>query len=589
MRAKSEVQIFLAHANEDKPQVRKLYQQLQTAGYRPWLDEMNLLPGQLWREEIPKALKKSDFFVACLSRQSIAKQGYVQREFRQALNQYADRPSGSIYLIPLKFDDCEIPDLRQEEYGVKLRDFQWLNFWQENGFERLVQAIEWQRGQQQATAKPEEPTQPPSVAPATQTGPKVSAQSSQQTSLEKQLRRAERGLQILQEQKAGFGLRFPVDLQLELEEKQAEVDRLKAEVYGSAGTAGDPPRTDAGQAEAREEAEPVGDDLARLNWSGDNKQLRKAILSVCPAGEGDLEIFVYDTFGENLAEVAGGDNLRQTVFRLIRWAEGEGALERLVESLAEDFPNNPEVKKLGIVAPQTEPLENAEPVQEAKTAAPSEGDFTEDLGGGVGLEMLAIPGGTFMMGSAVGEGYGEERPQHEVEIKPFHMGKYPITQAQWQAVAALPQVHRKIKSDPSRFEGGDRPVERVSWLEAVEFCDRLSRNTGHSYRLPSEAEWEYACRAGTTTAYHFGKKLTSSQANYGGQKDGTISVGSYAANSFGLYDMHGNVWEWCDDDWHNSYNGAPKDGGSWVKDVSDRSNTSKVLRGGSWGTVKNFV
>ncbi|NJN37492.1 MAG: toll/interleukin-1 receptor domain-containing protein [Acaryochloridaceae cyanobacterium CSU_3_4] len=123
MSDKSEIWIFLAHASEDKQQVRELYRKLQQEGYSPWLDEENLLPGQSWQEEIQKAIKRSDFFIACLSQQSITKTGYVHKEFRLALSYCAERPQDDIYLIPLKFDDCQVPNLRQESYGVALRDY----------------------------------------------------------------------------------------------------------------------------------------------------------------------------------------------------------------------------------------------------------------------------------------------------------------------------------------------------------------------------------------------------------------------------------------------------------------------------------
>ena len=141
-------QIFIAHANEDKAQVRELYAKLVEAGYKPWFDEEDLLPGQNWREEIPKALKNSDLFIACLSSTSISKRGYIQREFKMAMEMLAELPPGTIFVIPLKFDDCEIPELRQSEYGLNLRDIQWLDYWKPNGFEKLVKSIEHQFGSQ---------------------------------------------------------------------------------------------------------------------------------------------------------------------------------------------------------------------------------------------------------------------------------------------------------------------------------------------------------------------------------------------------------------------------------------------------------
>src|SRR5919199_600622 len=193
--------------------------------------------------------------------------------------------------------------------------------------------------------------------------------------------------------------------------------------------------------------------------------------------------------------------------------------------------------------------------------------FPEDLGNGVFLDMVSIPGGTFLMGSpdTEKERAHTEGPQHSVTVKPFYLGKFPVTQKQWKAVAALPQVMRHLDFDPSDFKGDNLPVEQVFWDEAVEFCQRLSKKTGRSYRLPSEAEWEYACRAGTTTPFHFGETITSDLANYNGNfiygseskgifRQETTAVGSFqVANAFGLYDMHGNVWEWCADYWHENH------------------------------------
>lgn len=223
--------------------------------------------------------------------------------------------------------------------------------------------------------------------------------------------------------------------------------------------------------------------------------------------------------------------------------------------------------------------------------------YLEDLGNNVALDMVLIPGGSFLMGSPEREPerYDDESPQHPVTVSNFFMGKYPITQAQWKIVTSLPQDKRSLDPDPSEFKGDDRPVENVSWLDAIEFCDRLSKFTKREYRLPSEAEWEYACRAGTTTPFYFGKTITPDLANYNWdksygetqitkQKDfrGTTPVGQFGlANNFGLYDMHGNVWEWCQDHWHGNYKDAPPDGTAWMNpDASE--DASHVVRGGSW-------
>ncbi|AOW98272.1 hypothetical protein BJP34_01405 [Moorena producens PAL-8-15-08-1] len=225
--------------------------------------------------------------------------------------------------------------------------------------------------------------------------------------------------------------------------------------------------------------------------------------------------------------------------------------------------------------------------------------FTQDLGNGVDLDMVYIPAGTFLMGSPETERGSDEteRPQHQVIILPFFLGKYQVTQAQWQAVAKLPKVNRDLDPDPSYFKGKNRPVEQVSWYDAVEFCDRLSQYTGRKYRLPSEAEWEYACRARTTTPFHYGETIRSKLANYGASsiyaeeakgefREETTPVGSFPPNGFGLYDMHGNVWEWCGDPWHDNYEGAPTDGSIWTK--YNNHTDYYIVRGGSWYDLPRY-
>jgi formylglycine-generating enzyme required for sulfatase activity len=216
--------------------------------------------------------------------------------------------------------------------------------------------------------------------------------------------------------------------------------------------------------------------------------------------------------------------------------------------------------------------------------------FVEDLGNNVFLEMVEIPDGAFWMGSPEEEKYRfiEESPQRRVKIASFFMSKFPITQSQYMAI---------VKHNPSRFIGANRPVETVSWHDAEVFCQALSQHTGRVYQLPSEAEWEYACRAGTTTPFHYGETITTILANYNGKesilgseptyyletkgeyRQHTTEVGQFPPNLFGLYDMHGNVWEWCQDIWHENYRGAPTNGTTWNM---DGDTLRRVLRGGSW-------
>ena len=229
--------------------------------------------------------------------------------------------------------------------------------------------------------------------------------------------------------------------------------------------------------------------------------------------------------------------------------------------------------------------------------------FTEPI---IQLDLMLIPEGTFVMGSPPEElgRYDDEGPQHEVSVSAFLMGRYPVTQAQWRAIATHIdlKVQVDLEPDPAKFKGDDRPVEQVSWHDAIEFCKRLSRLTSHTYRLPTEAEWEYACRAETKTPFHFGETITTDLANYKGEADqdrpeeypghyGNGPGGQYRkattavnhfypfANAWGLCGLHGNVWEWCQDHWHNNYDQAPIDGSAWL--TSDE-NATRLIRGGSW-------
>jgi formylglycine-generating enzyme required for sulfatase activity len=196
----------------------------------------------------------------------------------------------------------------------------------------------------------------------------------------------------------------------------------------------------------------------------------------------------------------------------------------------------------------------------------------ETLPGGIKLEMVILPAGSFTMGS---DEFDSAKPKHQVTLKQFAIGKYPVTQEQYEAI---------MGNNPSRFAKNPKnPVETVSWHDAQNFCQELNQKTGKKFRLPSEAEWEYACRAGTRTRYYFGnnENLLGEYAWYN-QNSGskTHPVGQKKPNNWGLYDMSGNLWEWCNDGWHDNYQNAPADGTAWNDNHSQTN--YRVLRGGSW-------
>jgi eukaryotic-like serine/threonine-protein kinase len=216
--------------------------------------------------------------------------------------------------------------------------------------------------------------------------------------------------------------------------------------------------------------------------------------------------------------------------------------------------------------------------------------LTEDLGNSVELKMVKIPAGKFLMGSPASEQdrQQDEGPQHQVNVSEFYLGQTLVTQAQWTEI---------MGNNPAHFQENNKlPVEDVSWLDTMDFCQKLSQKTGKIYRLPSEAEWEYACRAGTTSPFAFGETITPAVVNYKGDypdrgsargqsRGKTTPGGLFPPNLFGLYDLHGNLWEWCLDEWADSYDGAPNDGSARGDIKARDKNKRRVLRGGSWSNL----
>lgn len=417
---KTEIRIFISYAREDQGRAREIHQRLVERGYKPWLDEEDLLPGQDFRLVIEKSLTSSDFVIICLSKSSVAKRSFFQREIKYALDKLQEMRPEDIFVIPARLDDCQMPD--------ELKNRHWVNLFEDRGWEKLFKAIE--------------------------------------------IESRNRG-------------------------------NLPEHTVSSQTT---------------------------------------------PDFRRDQQIFQFTT--------AQLDERGDVIERKPGQARG----------------------------------------------------LVEDLGGGAKIEMIELAGGEFWMGSTDAEAqtafnevkryfkgtqqkwYTAETPRHRVAVSSFLMGKHPVTQAQWMEVMGnLPEI-------PDNLRGDEHPVVMVSWEEADAFCQELSRRTKRKYRLPTEAEWEYACRAGTTSPFAFGQNINPEIVNYAGShpygsapkgiyRQKTVPVGSLGvANAFGLCDMHGNVWEWCSDWYDSGYYEECRKQGVAIDPQGPGAGSFRVLRGGGWSS-----
>jgi len=287
----------------------------------------------------------------------------------------------------------------------------------------------------------------------------------------------------------------------------------------------------------------------------------------------------------DLKNVLGADNVQAFRRRFLR---RQGHSPEQIEDVLDRHNNGPLRRRIADLRRRQDTARRRLPAPVPPPDSPP-AVLTLEVGPDVPLRLRLLPAGEVLMGTAGGpEEAGSEGPQHLVRIgRPFYLGEFPVTQAQFEAVMGI---------NPSRYRGdSDRPVERVSWFAAQEFCLRLSRQVGRWVRLPTEAEWEYACRAGTTTKYHWGDEVTKEQVNCkptgaplvalvtGPEVDApaveTNVQGLYPPNAWGLYDLHGNVREWCEDEWHDRYDGAPGDGSAWVTPGDE--DPFRPVRGGS--------
>ena len=272
-----------------------------------------------------------------------------------------------------------------------------------------------------------------------------------------------------------------------------------------------------------------------------------------------------------------------------------GATEALINAIRANSP------PISTPTPTPKPTPTIKPTPTPKTTpTPTSTRKSKEIKNSIGMEFVLVPSGSFMMGASENEKDGNqtERPQHRVSFDyDFYVGKYEVTIGEWKKIMGDLPEGMKTNLDAKFKENDSQPVVRISWNDAKDFIARLNaKNDAYKYRLPSEAEWEYAARAGTQTRFYWGDDLKfTSLCQYANVKDysdckdnyvRTAPVGKYAPNAFGLYDMTGNVWEWCEDIWNESYNNLPSDGSA---NLAIGDSNRRVQRGGSWADAPKFT
>lgn len=651
--------IFLAHAAEDKPKVRDLYDRLKARGLEPWLDEIDLIPGQIWREEIPKAINSAAVFLACLSKTAVAKQGYLHREFRYALSAFAELPQGSIFLIPVRLDDCEVPDLSIPELALNLGDLHWVDLFAADGFEKLVAAIEFateirslrdqdagirfqldEQGQVDSAPDPNSDTDLDQASMQTLQEELVTAcdqfigcfdEGFGQNAFGYLINHAKRYREIVSAPLEGiqFNLAYLHGMRLQKAKDAAsrpDVERLNPSLEDDQQAALDTLLSFHGlfvlssktgqDLQAKANAyQATRDDIQKL---GDvARELKEAVVetegfvtdrvkeiikhATSQVGKGrfpEREAVVAETTIGNFLSVIGKASLFTAA------AATGGIIENaVVDSLlgkdlvglgvnainaagasAKEFLLQHQSMLKALAAASSDSLawlphfidwiksrlrvganDKATLIPEKNSSSqPKYFEVIRDIEAPWCPQMVLLPAGKFMMGSpeTEEEWFENEGPQHEVLIRnPFALGRFPVTWSEYDYFCS--ETGRNLPSMRDRYQT-EEPACDVTYSDAEAYCAWLSEVTGRSYRLPTEAQWEYACRAGTTTPFSFGSESILDEETLRGP------------NQWGLHAMHLNFGEWCNGWYYDNYEGAPNDESVWL----GPSSGMRIIRGG---------
>lgn len=495
------LKVFLCHASADKPAVRKLYRYLRSKGMDPWLDAEKLLPGESWEVEIPRAIFDSDVILVCLSKNSINKEGYVQKEIVFALDKAMEKPDGTIFIVPAKLEECDVPQ--------RLNRYQWVDLYREDGRKRLMLSLNKR---------------------AAQLGPAVEQAVVADDTLE-------RG-------------------KIELEEAKEKLTRENAEREAAAKA-------------AREKTEREKAEKAKRERKVQSTVEKSVVTKTEPKKQLGTKL---PFWGVGLTALA--------ILTLIVWG-------------LSSLPASPEATQTPS-ATQTLFVKSA-----TKTPMPATSTATiiptptlgigSTMTGEDGAILVYVPEGEFLMGSKDTDSpsYDDEKPQHSVTLDAFWIDQTEVTNKQYAACvsgAGCAPPSKTSSYTRSSYYGNTEfdefPVIYVDWNQANDYCSWAGRE------LPTEAEWEKAARGTDARIYPWGNNTPNSTLlNY--NVGNTTAVGNYqsGASLYGAYDMAGNVWEWVNDWYSETYYQDTNP----LNPLGPESGQYRVLRGGSWLNLDNGV
>lgn len=523
---KRPLKVFLCHASADKPKVRELYRYLRRRAIKPWFDEMDLVGGQDWQVEIPKALSTSDAIIICLTKNSVDKEGYVQKEIKFALDKALEMPEGRIFLIPVRFEECDVP--------FALSRYQWVDLFDEAGYARMMRALKFRAAQlERATVQ-------------------VLSKDAEEEKLA--LERAKREEQereeaeIAAEEKAA---------QEKLEREETERARKEAERKAAEKAELEKAKREATEKARRERAERRTAQFAVIKESF-AKSFNKIRLARYRA--------------KPFLQIGGIIGIVFVLFWIGSWAMSQ--LPLFVPTATARSTLRPGVTITFTISPAALTSTQRPNSTPTKTRTPAPTTLPNQITNSKGAEMVLVPAGEFMMGSDT-ERWGGGNLAHKVSLDAYYIDKYEVTNASYKTC-----VDEGICSPPYNTRSNTRntyygnpefdnyPVIYVDWNMARKYCE------WRDARLPTEAEWEKAARGDRDErVYPWSTELTALSCNYANYVDcvgDTTEVGSYESgiSPYGAYDMAGNVEEWVEDELFGGY---------------------RILRGGSWASMYIFV